>query len=180
MHGIVALLDEEHTARVEALWEELHKSCGLTCVQMTPVPHFSWHIAEKYDFKQLEEKLALITRQTHPFTIRTAGLGVFMGENPVVYIQIVKDYQLLELHQHIWEETQPMGSGVNSLYAPDQWMPHITLANRDVTKNNLPCIFSALGGRAFTWEIQVNRFALGYQHDDAPGEITKIFPLNSS
>jgi len=179
MHGIVALLDNEHTSRVEALWDELHDSCGLMCIQMTPFPHFSWHIAEKYNFNQLEEKLALIARQTAPFTIRTAGLGVFTGENPVVYINIVKDSELLELHQHIWTETQPMGSSVSHLYAPDQWMPHITLANRDVTDNNLPCIFSTLGGRAFTWEIQVTCFALGYQENDAPGEITKTFPLNS-
>jgi 2'-5' RNA ligase len=180
MHGIVALLDDEHTARIEALWDELHKSCGLRCIQMTPFPHFSWHIAEKYDFDQLAEKLAFIAQQTAPFTIRTAGLGVFTGENPVVFIAIVKDSHLLETHQYLWEETQTMGSGVSPLYAPDQWMPHITLANRDVTDDNLPCIFSALGGRAFTWEIQVNRFALGYQSNDAPGEITQTFPLNSS
>jgi 2'-5' RNA ligase len=179
MHGIVALLDDEHTSKVDAIWGELHDSCGLTCIQMTPFPHFSWHIAEKYDFDHLEEKLALIARQMAPFTIRTAGLGVFTGKNLVVYITIVKDSQLLELHQHIWKETQSMGSGVSPLYAPDQWMPHITLANRDVTDNNLPCIFSTLGGHSFSWEIQVNRFALGYQENDAPGEITKTFSLNS-
>jgi 2'-5' RNA ligase len=146
---------------------------------MTPFPHFSWYIAERYNFDQLEEKLALIARETAPFNIRTAGLGMFTGENPVVYINIVKDSQLLELHQHIWLETQSMGSGISPLYAPDQWMPHITLANRDVTDDNLPCIFSTLGGRAFTWQIRVDHFALGYQENDAPGGITKTFPLKS-
>ena len=179
MYGIVSLFDDEHTARVEALWEELNKSCGLTCIQMTPFPHFSWHIAEEYDFAQLEEKLAIIAQQTIPFFVHTAGLGVFTGENPVVFIQIVKDRRLLDLHQDIWEETQVMGSGFSPLYGPDQWIPHITLANRDVTDDNLPCIFSTLGGRAFTWRIQVNRFALGFQNKDTPGEITKTFSLES-
>jgi 2'-5' RNA ligase len=180
MHGIVALLDDVHTARVEALWDELNQSCGLTCIQMSPFPHFSWHIAEQYTLSHLEDKIALIAQHTAPFTIRTAGLGVFTGENPVVYIQIVKDHHLLNLHQHIWEETQALGAGISPLYAPSQWMPHITLANRDVTENNLPCIFSILGGRTFTWEIEVNCFALGFQNENTPGEITETYPLDSS
>ncbi|MGD8456402.1 MAG: 2'-5' RNA ligase family protein [Anaerolineales bacterium] len=180
MYGIVTLLDDKHTARVEALWEELQKSCGLTCIQMAPLPHFSWHIAEEYDFDRLEDKLAHIAKKTKPFTIHTAGMGLFTGEKPVVYIQIVKDRRLLDLHQHIWEEIQPISSGINLLYAPDQWMPHITLANQDVNDDILPCIFSTLVWRAFTWEIEVNCFALGFQNEDTPGEITKTFPLNPS
>jgi 2'-5' RNA ligase len=179
MHGIVALLDDEHTARVEGLWDELSEVCGLSCVQLTPFPHFSWHIAEDYDFDRLEAKLTHITQQTSPFKIHTAGLGVFTGEHPVVYLQVVKDPQLLNLHGKIWEGTQGFGSEVSHLYAPDQWMPHITLANRDVSDENIPCIFSLLGKRPFKWEIEVGQFAIGYQHDDAPGEITKTFPLNS-
>ena len=179
MHGIISLLDAEYTSKVETMWDEINKSCGLTCIEMTPLPHFSWHVAEEYDFKQLEKQLTLITQQTSPFTIRTTGLGVFTGKNPVVYLPIVKDPKLLNLHQHIWEKTHDMGSGVSPLYAPEKWMPHITIVNRDVTLENLPCIFSTLGGRAFTWEIRVNCFALGYQNEDTPGEITKIFPLSS-
>jgi 2'-5' RNA ligase len=179
MHGIVALLDDEHTARVEALWDELSKSCGLTYIQLTPFPHFSWHIAEDYDFKKLEDKIFHIAQQIPPFTVQTTGLGIFTGKAPVVYIQVVKDHQLLKLHQHIWEETNPFGSGISAHYSPDQWMPHITLANRDVSDENLPCIFSLLGKHSYAWEININWFAIGYQHNDAPGEITKTFPLKS-
>jgi 2'-5' RNA ligase len=179
MHGIVALLDDEHTAKVEALWKDLRKNCGLSGILIARFPHFSWHVAEDYEFEPFEEKLAQITHQIAPFTVHTAGLGVFSGENPVVYIQIVKDPQLLHLHQNIWEETQGFGTGVSQYYAPERWIPHITLASRDVTKDNLPHIVSLLWGRLIDWEIQIDCFALGYQHADSPGKITKTFPLNS-
>ncbi len=179
MYGIVALLDDEHTARVEGLWDELREVCGLSCIELTPFPHFSWHIAEDYDFEQLEDRLSVVVQQTFAFKVTTAGLGVFTGDQPVVYLQVVKDAHLLKLHQHIWDEIQGLGLGISRHYVPDHWMPHITLANRDVSGENLPCIFSLLGKRNFNWEIEVSQYAIGHQHGDAPGEITRIFPLNS-
>ena len=176
--GVVALLDDEHTIAVKALWDELEKECGLTAILETPFPHVSWHVAEGYDIEPLEEKIAQIADQTPPFMIRTAGLGVFSNETPVVYIPVVKDPNLSRLHNWIWEEAQRFGKEIRQQYSPDQWIPHITLAARDVTREDLPSIFSIFANRSFNWEIKIDCFALGCQPPDGVAEITRRFPLH--
>ena len=90
MHGLVSLLDQEHSATVERLWAELETECGLTGIKVTPFAHFSWLIAEDFDWERLGEALAEIAIATKPFIIRTTGLALFTGEHPVVYIPVVE------------------------------------------------------------------------------------------
>ena len=102
MNGIASLLDEPATSRVNYWWQELEARCGLVGVKTTPLPHFSWQVTEAYDLPLLEIVLHTFARQARPFTIRTSGLGLFTGENPIVYISIVKDESLIHFHSLLW------------------------------------------------------------------------------
>ncbi len=174
MNGVLSLLDEEHTTLVQDIWDYLDETCGLS---VQSFPHFSWQIAEEYDFDGLGKKLAELTSHLPPFTIRTAGIGIFTGESPVVFIPIVKDRSLLELHKKIWEETFPFGKGVSNHYAPENWIPHITLASKDVDPDTLINMVNFLVPRDINWEITIDHYAIGCQSPEGVSEITTKYQL---
>lgn len=156
MNGIASLLDKPATERVESLWQELDTQCGLVGVKITPFPHFSWQVTEGYDSPHLDTSLQDIASQMQPFTIRTAGLGIFSGESPIVYILIVKNEPLMRLHAMLWERMDKIAVHPLPHYAPGQWVPHITLAYNDVRRDNLNCALKILAFQPFDWEIQID------------------------
>ena len=67
--------------------------------------------------------------------------------------------RLLQFHQLIWERTKDVAQGISPLYAPDVWVPHITLGLNDVSNANLACAMQSLAFRDFAWEITVDNIA---------------------
>ena len=168
MNGIASSLDPVASVSVESLWQVLEHECGLVGVKITPFPHFTWQVADGYDLPRLEIMLHGLARQTRPFTVRSAGLGLFTGESPIVYIPLVKDEYLLRFHAKLWKLTDGIASTPHPYYAPDKWVPHITLAYGDVSAQNLDCVMQALAFRSFEWEIRVDNLAFMAQPDDGP------------
>ncbi len=176
VYAVVALLDEITTAKVKSIWSQLDVECGLKAVNATPFPHFSFNIAQSYDLDELDARLSKIASQTAPFTVRTTGLSIFTGTEPVVFIPLVVSQALLSLHQRLWDETSSLGQRVSGHYQPGHWVPHITLANRDVYEEGLACITRLLSATAFVWEIGVSQLAVICQKGSV-GEIFKAFTL---
>jgi 2'-5' RNA ligase len=162
MDGIVSLLDDEHYAWVEQMWSELDHKYGLRGIYVTPFPHFTYHVAEHYEVEQIEPALKRFASALQCFTVKTAGLGVFTGANPVVYIPVVRSPQLAEFHRKLWEQLGDAGLGVVNHYRPDDWVPHITLAYGDVDKRTLPRVIRLLSQRDFYWAIPVRAISLVY------------------
>jgi 2'-5' RNA ligase len=171
MHAVVSLLDQIHSARVENIWKELEVECGLTGIKATPIPHFSWHVARDYDFSRLKPELDRISRNAKPFTVRTTGLGLFARESPVLYIPLVRDPLLSEFHQVIWKTVIGLSDAPSPHYAPDAWMPHITLAYGDLSRYSLSCAVQKLAFQADNWKIKIDNLAVVYQLDSLVGKL---------
>jgi len=90
MPGLVSTLDQTHHTLVEEIWLELETDCGLKGINVTPLPHFSWQIAEDYEWDALDNALQKITEAAQPFMVQTTGLALFTAESPAVYIPIVR------------------------------------------------------------------------------------------
>lgn len=175
MYGVIALLDQEHTEIVEAVWREMEESCEVKEIWQTPFPHFSWQLAEDYDLPGLSARLEELASRIAPFTVRTSGLSIFTGESPILFIPLIPNVELLNLHSRIWESTQEYADGLSPLYAPGEWVPHITLANKDVTEEHLGCVASLLGFRSFNWTIQIERLAIGWNPEGEVGTLKGTF-----
>jgi len=160
LHAIVTALTEPHDAEVFRLWKELKQTCGLQSIWTLPVPHFSWMGMLGYDDAAVAQELAAIAAQAHPFTARVSSLGIFTGEDPVIYLALVKDEALLRFHEMVWSRLEAHLVQPNLYYAPPVWVPHITLAIGDVTRGNLACAIEQLAFRPWYWEFPVDRIGL--------------------
>lgn len=160
MNGVVSILDEIHYARVEALWQEFEARFGVHGVYRTPVPHFSYHVAENYETNNLEQLLREVARRTSPFRIKTNGLGIFTGVDPVLYIPVIRTSALTNLHQQLWQPLSDISDNAQLHYHPDNWRPHITLTHRDVDHDLLPQVVRLLSERLFLWDVVVDNLAV--------------------
>lgn len=159
MNGVVSLLDPSATAQVHAIWAEMHAAHGIGAVaRRVPWPHVSYHIAPRYDPIRLEAGLQALARETRPLEIRTTGLGIFTGPTPVLYLAVTRSPALSALHARTWAACNAAAEESSPLYAPNVWVPHITLAHLDVTPANLPGLIADLGGRDFAWTITLSAF----------------------
>lgn len=160
MQGVVTLLDEAHNNQVEELWTVLQRDFGTRAVYVTPFPHFSYQVAERYDVDRLREALQRIAGKAVAFTVHTNGLGVFTGPSPILYIPVVRSPLLARFQEALWSGVAPIAEGVSPLYQPDRWQPHITLAHADLTADTLAEVVRRFSGRNFTWEIPVTNLAV--------------------
>jgi 2'-5' RNA ligase len=160
MNGVVSLLDERQYAVVEQIWAELERGLGLRGVYATPYPHFSYHVARAYQMEQLETALAHLVNGLRPLTVTTAGLAIFTGTQPVLYVPVVRTPELSRLHQALWREVSRVASGIESYYAPERWLPHISLAFGDLAEHSLSGAMRLLSTRDFTWELPIDNVAI--------------------
>jgi len=81
----------------------------------------------------------------------------------------VKTRCLMELQEEIWQVTQAHAAHLNAYYQTESWMPHVTLAYRDVTRENMACAMQELAFREIKMDIRVDHLALIYELDGQIG-----------
>jgi len=108
MFAIISELNPAASTDVNAYWRQLSKNCGLYAIFYMPTPHLTWMVCEELGIDQAAPILTQITSQEGLLSSRTSGIGIFTGENPVLYLPIVKTQQMITLHQEIWNLLQPM------------------------------------------------------------------------
>jgi 2'-5' RNA ligase len=169
MHGLVSFLPEPYYQQVKDIWQKLEEECGLQGIKVTPYPHFSWQIAQDYDLDLLQTIMSKVAQQASTIPVQTAGIGLFTGPRPVIYIRVVKSTELMNFHAHLWELTQPAGKGISPFYSPESWMPHISLAYEDVDASNIAPIIEMLAFQNYTWKMIVDNISLIYEPFGAIG-----------
>jgi 2'-5' RNA ligase len=169
MIAIASLLNIQANQQVQHMWDLLDVNCGLSEMKLTPLPHFTWQSAENYPLDFTEAAIRSMASSFTPFIVLTAGIGIFTGPTPVLYLALVKTQTMVNIHQMLWNELSPSGHLVNEYYAPTRWVPHITLAIRDITPQNLACAMEGLLYYPFEMEIVVNNLAVIYQVGDYDG-----------
>lgn len=177
MHGVVSLLPEPFYGQVEALWDDLANNFGLRGIRMTPYPHFSWQIGEDYPFDRLEAALGELAGSLPPFEARTTGLGIFTGEQPVLFVQVVRSPEVAAVHEKVWKALQPVGTGISPYYGPDFWMPHISLAYLDLTPENTGPVLKKLAFRSYNWCMRMDNVAFIYEPQGSIGTLKYRFEL---
>ena len=162
VEAVVSLLDAKHDEKVREIWAALEREFGLRSIYGAPFPHFSYHGANDFDDAAVQSLLERVASESHPFHVRTTGLGIFPGPKPVLYIPVVRSPRLVQYHCSLFSDLCELAVKPNPHYHPERWMPHITLAQGDLTPELLPEVVRFLGQQTFNWTVTVDNFSLVY------------------
>lgn len=178
MHAVVSTLDEPSRERVEGLWEGIEHEFGIRLGYARPIPHFTWHVAEEYDWDRLGGLLARVGKRHAPFHVIANGIGLFTGRKLVVHVPIVRNDALNELHRDLWQALAPIGTGIVHHFHPELWIPHITLAHAGLTAEVLPHLVTWLADRSFKWDVGIDEIAViqDHRHDQQLRDHVRLQP----
>lgn len=156
MHAIVALLPKPYEEQVFLLWDELESKFGLSGVRTTPIPHFTFHLSDSYAETKATKILKDLSEHQAPFDVQVNGVETFYSTQPTVFLKVTKNPDLIKTHQTIWKSLLPFSKGLNLLYSPPLWRPHITLAYQDLKLENLRQVLRFLREKKIEWEFKVD------------------------
>ena len=135
--------------------------------------HLTWHAADLYDLPALTTVLSQYTARGHSFKIRTAGFGLFNGKMPVFYISLVKPRFLLDFHEEIWRLVSKYAIKPLNHFAPENWVPHITLEIIDDFSNEIISKIKTWTFRDMEFKIDINNIAIIYKNEQQSGILEK-------
>ena len=176
MPGIIFLLDEASHARIERIWDEMEREFGVAKGYPGALPHLTVHLASAYDLEATRSVVEEIANRQAPFEVETSGLGVFTGELPILYIPVIRTRTLDKLHARFYLSLAPHCSEHERYYAPERWMPHVTIGQLNIAPEILPSLLGWLSHQPLSWTLQAATLAIG-ENDDFGVELSGTFPL---
>lgn len=181
--GVASLLDAASDRRVRDLWSELDHDFGVRrAAELVPFPHLTYQVAGDYDFPRLDTALRALAPTLSPVAVRTSGLGVFAGPSPVLYLAVVRTPALEILHRTVWDATSATGTDLSPYYLPsDAWVPHITLAQFDLTPEILSAIVARLAFHPLAWDMTLDSLSVARcDQDGAPCVVWRQYQVGAA
>ena len=166
MYAIISELDFKSSVVVKELWAKLREACRLMAIYKLPTPHFTWFGAESLDVAAVEAIVAELSARSRELTTYVFGFGIFSGERPVFYLPMVKSQAMIDLHQEIWNQVIGYSQHPNQYYSPAYWLPHITLAINDITKESLACALETVAFEPVELTVSSDNLIVVAQEDD--------------
>jgi len=179
MYAIISEIDEQSGEKVNQIWRKLCEACGLGAIYATPTPHFTWLTAEKLDVEKIKIILSALVKNSPDISTHTFGLGLFSGDHPVLFLPLVKTIEMINFHQRIWDKISPHCKDLNMYYSPDFWLPHITLALKDISRENLACAVNEIGFEKIELKVSMTSIAIAEHEDEKIGSILERFSLKN-
>lgn len=175
MYGVVTRLAPPQRDLVATIWNELDSLFGLKAIREAPEPHFSFHVAPQYRLPATREVLRDLAARSQPFQVHSNGLGIFTGETPVLYLNLVRNPALTAYHAQLWQALLPVCPAPDPHYHPDAWLPHVSLAHKDTSSETIGEAVRFLASLDLNWDITIDHLAL--MGTVATGLTPEVFPF---
>jgi 2'-5' RNA ligase len=168
--AIISSVDSQSLIKIEQIREIIHHNCQDNNWPAGLDPHMSWQGAGDYHIETVVQALEGFARSVQPFSIHIGGFGVFSGEEPILYLSILKSQLLNQLHLKLWNLLSPLAQLPNPYFSPDNWIPHISLVyGTPETQKALACAVSDLVTVPINFEILVDHVSLVFDRDGKYG-----------
>lgn len=105
-------------------------------------PHVSLAVFEGVDISKLIEVVASFAEDTAAFNIRFSSIGIFPGEENIVFLAPVMTIDLLMLHERFHDRLNATGLTSDPYYLPGTWVPHCTITMEEQLPRTLETIRS--------------------------------------
>jgi|GEM_PF-1179556 len=168
-YAVATLFDPGLKQGNSAVWSKITEASEVTGMPIHAMLHCSWHVSIHYQMQEMFERLDQFAKTRDVIRIQTAGLGIFTAAKPILYLPIVKTAEMMRVHEQLWEILAPVSSSQVMYYAPESWMPHITL-NDEGTEIDRMCLFKQkLLFEPLVLSFNVDHFAVIYRNGPEEG-----------
>ncbi|NWK69829.1 2'-5' RNA ligase family protein [Bacillus paramycoides] len=131
MYGVIAKFDEKTEQIIKDIWRELREKSISFYVDevVNRVPHITLASYNEIDKNEFIEQIDKFYDDKVGFEITFNSIGSFLHSG-TLFLSPTINRQLLEFHSNHHKNFIKYNDNPNSLYLPDKWLPHCTLANR--------------------------------------------------
>lgn len=144
--AVVSLLSGDAHDEVLATWDALERRLGLRAAREALYPHITYFVGEGGDLATLCACVASEAAALPPITVALDGLGLFPGPSPVLFMRVVHGAALAHVYARVADAVRCAGTQIWPNYTVDTWVPHVTLALRDLRPADVPAAFDTLRG----------------------------------
>ncbi|WP_293131567.1 2'-5' RNA ligase family protein [Microcoleus sp. bin38.metabat.b11b12b14.051] len=138
---------------------------------ITLQPPFEWLAA---DVPKLEESVRVFAANRPPIPVTLSGFAAFAPR--VIYADVVKSPQLLEMQTDLMEYVGANLGIRDRISQTRSFVPHMTVAFRDLTQENFQRAWLEFCGRELHFEFTAKALTL-LLHDGSRWNISQQFPL---
>ncbi len=138
---------------------------------VTLQPPFEWPVA---DVPRLEESLRAFAANRLPVGVTLSGFAAFAPR--VIYANVVKSPLLLELQTDLMDYVEANLRIVHPVARTRPFVPHMTVAFRDLTKQNFKAAWPEFAGRSLYFEFTAAELTL-LIHDGDRWNVASEFQL---
>lgn len=139
---------------------------------ITLFPPFKWH---QDRLTVLIDSLSIFAKSHRAVPVILDGFGAFSPH--VIYIQVDRSVALLDLHQHLVEHLEVSIELMDAREKSRAYAPHMTVAFRDLTKQNFKLAWKEFKDRSLHFEFTATHLTL-LKHDYQRWQIHTEFPLS--
>jgi 2'-5' RNA ligase len=141
---------------------------------VTLQPPFQWHLGQLSDLEKCLESFA----SSHPpIPMILQNFGAFKPR--VIYINVLKNPELLALHQRILNHLESSLNIVDTVAKSRPFTPHLTVGFRDLKKEQFWKAWSEYASKQIFFEFPVNHITL-LIHNGKCWEIHREFCLSNA
>lgn len=138
---------------------------------VTLQPPFEWPAAE---VPKLEENLRAFAANKLPVVVTLSGFAAFAPR--VIYADVVKSPILLELQKDLMDYVEANLAIFDRVSRTRPFVPHMTVAFRDLTKQNFQAAWPEFAGRSLYFEFTAAELTL-LIHDGDRWNVATNFPF---
>ena len=109
--------------------------------------------------------------------VQTAGLGIFTGPSPTLYVPIVRSPELARFQVAVWSAASVAAEKLDQHYHPASWVPHVSLAFGDTAPASIAAAVELLSERDLSWDLELDNLAIVKGAGNKPQELVGRYPL---
>jgi 2'-5' RNA ligase len=156
--GILSILEDQHYKEVKQLWKLFEKQYHSIGVQTFNHPNLTFQGGEAKDVKALTRNFRDFASEIEPFEIEVDDLGSFYRK--VIYLRVRKSKEIARINQVVNQYLKSRSVKVIDEYAPERWIPHITIAMDDLLEDEFDKAWRDLSGTRFRFEQKLHNICL--------------------
>jgi 2'-5' RNA ligase len=163
--GVVSVLEGEAYAETKRMWRLFEEKYYSTAIQNFPHPHLSFQGGISKNLKTIDSELQNLSHEINPFPVTIRGIETFEKPERVIFLSVKRTKILRGIHKKIDALLQTHCSWTFPYYTPQNWIPHVTLIQRDITPSDFRNAIRELENYRPQYELTLRNICLVIWYD---------------